>query len=427
MMKVSKIGTGTGIAIVIANMIGAGAFTSLGFQLNELKEPAAILSLWVLGGLFALSGAFSYAEVGASIRKSGGEYAFLSELYHPIVGYLSGWISLTVGFAAPIALSAIAAAAYLPFGGINPKWTGIALILLITVIHTQNLKTSSGFQNISTACKVILIAGLIGAGLILPGDSGNILTFGKSCLSEIGSMAFAVGFIYVSYSYSGWNAAAYITEEFKKPEKALPVSLIGGTLTVTVLYTLLQFVFLKHVPSAELAGQANVGALAAGSMFGASVGNFFGVVISLLLISSISAMVWIGPRVTSGMARRYHVWRFFRPSENGIPRKALWLQFLISTGLVLSGTFEQIMIYCGILLTVSSALVVSGVFILRARNRRTGRKGGYRSPLFPLFQLIYLFLSLWMIVFTCIQTPVETGIGMINLLVGMGSYFIVHK
>ncbi|MCI1646959.1 MAG: amino acid permease [Bacteroides sp.] len=425
-MKGNKIGAITGFAIVVANMIGSGAFTSLGFQLNELNNPVAILTLWVLGGILALAGAFSYAEVGTTINKSGGEYSFLSQLYHPIIGYLSGWISLTVGFAAPIALSAIAFVDYFPFMNMNSKWMGIALILFITIIHMQNLKTSSRFQNIFTILKIILITGFIVIGLFLSGDSGNTFTLGQSYFSEISSMPFAVGLIYVSYSYSGWNAAAYITEEFEKPKKALPFALIGGTLLVTVLYSLLQFVFLKHVSSDELAGQVNVGAIAANAMLGKSIGRFFSLAISLLLISSISAMVWIGPRVTSCIAQKYYMWRFFQPSRNGIPKRALWLQFLISTILIVSGTFEQIMIYCGVLLTISTMLVVYGVFILRIKGKEIDMKG-YRSPLFPLFQIIYLLLSFWMILFTIIEAPKETAIGMINLLIGLCSYFLSKK
>lgn len=149
-----KVTTITGIALVIANMIGTGAFTSLGFQLVDLKSLSSILILWVLGGVIALSGAFSYAEIGTQIQKSGGEYAFLSKLFHPLVGYLSGWISITVGFAAPIALSAIAFVAYFPFFNLNPKLTSILLIGLITALHTQSLSISSKFQNISTLLKV---------------------------------------------------------------------------------------------------------------------------------------------------------------------------------------------------------------------------------------------------------------------------------
>ncbi len=419
-----KITTLTGIAIVVANMIGTGAFTSLGFQLKDLNNPSVVLTLWVLGGILALSGAFSYAEVVTVISKSGGEYAFLSKIYNPLIGYLSGWISLTVGFAAPIALAAIAFSEYFPFGNFNVKWMSIALVAVITLIHTQSLKLSAEFQNISTLLKVILIVIIIGVGLILPEHSGNDIVSSKGYFTELTSTVFAIALIYVSYSYSGWNAAAYITEEFENPLKSLPKALIGGTILVTVLYTLLQYVFLKHVPVENLAGQLNVGTIATQQMLGEKVGNFFGLAISLLLISGISAMVWVGPRVTSSIAKEYRLWSYFQTQENGIPKRALWLQFGISALLLLTGTFEQIMIYCGILLTASSLMTVLGVFKLRKQNQQ---RIGFKSPLFPLFQIVFILLSVWMIVYALINNPLESALGMSNLLIGTGTYFWSKK
>lgn len=234
-----KITTLTGIALVVANMIGTGAFTSLGFQLKDLGNPTIILILWVLGGVIALSGAFSYAEIGTHIQRSGGEYAFLTKLFHPLVGYLSGWISITVGFAAPIALSAMAFVAYFPYFNLNHKWTSIILIAVVTLIHTKNLSLSSKFQNISTLFKIGIIVALILIGIWQEPSFNNVGFLSNSDYSNLISPAFAVALIYVSYSYSGWNAAAYITEEFKNPKKSLPKALIGGTLIVTILYTLL--------------------------------------------------------------------------------------------------------------------------------------------------------------------------------------------
>ena len=419
-----KITTLTGIAIVVANMIGTGAFTSLGFQLKDLNNPSVVLTLWVLGGILALSGAFSYAEVGTVISKSGGEYAFLSKIYNPLIGYLSGWISLTVGFAAPIALAAIAFSEYFPFGNFNVKWMSIALVAVITLIHTQSLKLSAEFQNISTLLKVILIVIIIGVGLILPEHSGNEIVSSKGYFTELTSTAFAIALIYVSYSYSGWNAATYITEEFENPLKSLPKALIGGTVLVTVLYTLLQYIFLKHVPVNDLAGQLNVGTIATKQMLGEKAGSFFGLAISLLLISGISAMVWVGPRVTLSIAKEHRLWSYFQTQENGIPNRALWLQFGISALLLLTGTFEQIMIYCGILLTASSLMTVLGVFKLRKQNQQIK---GFKSPLFPLFQIVFILLSVWMITYAFINNPFETILGMSNLLIGTGTYFWSKK
>jgi len=420
-----KITALTALSLVVANMIGTGAFTSLGFQLLDLQNPTTILILWSLGGLIALSGAFSYAEIGTQIQKSGGEYAFLSKLFHPLVGYLSGWISITVGFAAPIALSAMAFVAYFPYFNLNPKFASILLLGLITLIHTRNLKLSSKFQNISTFLKVVLIVVLIVIGLLIP-SSDNTHLLRTVEFSEIISPAFAIALIYVSYSYSGWNAAAYITEELKSPKKSLPIALIGGTVAVTVLYTFLQYVFLKHVPIAELQGQLNVGTIAMSKMLGENYGKLFGLAISLLLVSGISAMIWVGSRVTSSIANDHRFWQYFKTPQNDVPQKALWFQFLISALLIITGTFEQILIYCGILLTISSMATVFGVFKLRHQNRNHPQSG-FQSPLFPFFQVVFIILSLWMIVYAFINKPSETLVGFINILLGFITWLWSNK
>ena len=419
-MRPSKITTLTGLSIVIANMIGTGAFTSLGFQLNGLTNMSSVLTLWILGGVFALSGAFSYAEAGTIIKRSGGEYALLDAMYGPVTGYLSGWISMTVGFAAPIALSVIAFTEYFPWTIPYPKGAGVVIIAIISWVHSRNLHSSSVFQNISTLLKVLIILAFIVIAIALPGYPENNAGSGTSFFGEITSGAFAVSLIYVSYSYSGWNAAAYITEGFGNPKKSLPVALIGGTLIVTVLYTLLQYSFLKHVPQSELVNKVNVGSVTAMHMLGERFAVLFSGSLSLLLISGISAMIWVGPKVTAAIARKYPLWSYFGENSNGIPVKASWLQFVLSALLLITGTFEQIMIYCGILLTLSSLLVVIGIFKLR--HRAVQPSGCFRSPLFPFFQIIFIVISLWIIVFALIKSPHETSMGMINLVIGLITY-----
>ena len=424
--SIQKISALTGFALVVANMIGTGVFTSLGFQLEDLQNPSTIIILWILGGFIALSGAFSYAELGTHIQKSGGEYAFLSKLFHPLIGYLSGWISMTVGFAAPIALSAIAFVAYFPFYNLDPKWSSILIIGLITFIHTRSLPVSSKFQNISTFLKVALLIILILIGLFIYPSSSFVASFQAIEFSEIISPAFAIALIYVSYSYSGWNAAAYIIEEFKNPKKSLPLALIGGTLLVTILYTLLQYVFLKHVPIIELKGQIDVGNIAMNKMLGEDYGNLFGLAISLLLVSGISAMVWVGSRVTSSIARDHRFWQYFKVEKNKIPKKALWFQFAVSALLIITGTFEQILIYCGILLTISSMVTVIGVFKLRNQHSKNEVQG-YKSPLFPIFQIVFIILSLWMIVYAFTHKPIETLLGFTNIFLGLITYLWSNK
>lgn len=424
--QTNKITILTGLALVVANMIGTGAFTSLGFQLKDLDNPTLILLLWVLGGIIALSGAFSYAEIGTYIKRSGGEYAFLTNLFHPLVGYLSGWISITVGFAAPIALSAMAFVAYFPYFELNPKWASMAVVAIITFIHTQSLKVSATFQNSSTLLKIVLIILFIGIGFWQASSFDNDGFFHNTDLSGLLTPAFAIALIYVSYSYSGWNAAAYITEEFRNPKKSLPAALIAGTLLVTVLYTLLQYVFLKHVPIPGLKGKLEVGTIAMNQMLGQDSGIMFGLAISLLLVSSISAMVWVGSRVTSSIAKDHRFWRYFKSREGHVPQRALWLQFAISVLLILTGTFEQILIYCGILLTLSSMATVIGVFKLRFQTKKT-QTDNYKSPLFPFFQLLFIILSLWMVVYACINSPFEIMVGLGNILFGWITYYVSNQ
>jgi APA family basic amino acid/polyamine antiporter len=420
--KNGKISAYTGAAIVIANMIGAGVFTSLGFQLVDLGNTATIFTLWLLGGLLALSGAFSYAEIGTQIRKSGGEYAFLSDIYHPLIGYLSGWLSVTVGFTAPIVLTVIALLSYFPVQALNTPVSGIILMALVTLVHSFSIRSSSRFQLFTTSLKVILIVFFILAGLFIPAGE-NAINFDTSFKLELLSPAFAVALIYVSYSYSGWNAAAYITEEFRNPRKDLSRALIYGTLAVTVMYVLLQYVFLRHVPLEQLKGQLDVGAITAKKIFSDTIARSFNATISVFLISGVSAMVWAGSRVTAKMAEDHPLWRFFRSNRNGIPLRALWLQFAISTLILLTGTFEQIMIYCGLLLTLSSTMVVAGVFILRYKNRGKP-KDGFQSPAFPLFQLLFIALSVWIIAFALKTNPVETLIGLCILAAGAITYLV---
>ena len=418
----NKITTSTGIALVIANMIGTGAFTSLGFQLSELQNPNTIIILWILGGILALCGAFSYAELGSHISKSGGEYIFLSEIFHPFLGYLSGWISITVGFAAPIALSAIAVIEYFPYFNFSLKWSSIFLVAIITLIHSVNLNTSAKFQNISTVLKVVLILILIIIGFILPAKADAIINNGKYS-SEIFSSAFVISLIYVSYSYSGWNAAVYIIDEFKHPKKSVPKALIIGTLTVTIIYTLLQFIFLKMATLNQLAGQLNIGHIVSNNMFGTGAADVFSLVISLLLISGISAMVWVGSRVTSSMAKDYPLWHYFDNKKGTVPKKALWLQFIITALILITGTFEQVLIYCGFLLTLSSMLTVIGVFKLRSKTTQL-YGSAFKSPLYPIPQIVFLIFSTTMVLFSIHQYPYESALGITNIVIGMGSWFL---
>ena len=418
MNPVQKISWKTGAALVIANMIGTGVFTSLGFQLEDLGNIYTILLLWTLGGILALCGALSYAEVGSTFPRSGGEYHFLSQLYTPGIGYLAGWISLTVGFAAPIALAAKGLAAYVGTVYHMAEWPiALSVLVAVSLIHSFNIKTSSVFQNVVTIIKVVFIIIFIILGLFLT-PQGAYPDWSGNWSGEVLTGAFLIALVYVSYSYTGWNAAAYIVEEIKYPRKQLPKALISGTMVVTVLYVLLHFVFLYQAPASAIQGEIEVGHKVAEYMFGPTIVPWVSLIIALLLVSSISAMVWVGPRVAQSMAEDYRIWNFLKASKDKIPVRALWFQTCISTVMILTGTFEQILLYCGFILQASSMMAVAGSFIIR--NKKMDE--GFRSAWHPYSTSMYLLFGGLVLSFLILEKPGESLIGCIILILGWIAY-----
>ncbi|MGB5500057.1 MAG: APC family permease [Maribacter sp.] len=421
MTNTNSIGLPTATAIVIANMIGAGIFTSLGFQLVATVNSWSIAILWCLGALMALCGALSYAELGTYWARSGGEYHYLTKAFHPLLGYLSGWVSLTIGFSAPIALSAMALGAYVaPYLGLSDLVLAVFTILTISFFHSISIKRSSILQNSTTLLKIILILVIIYFGMTRTPVSSALL-FDSSWQQELLLPTFAVSFVFVTFSYSGWNAAAYIVDEIRDARKNLPRALLIGTATVSLLYLLLNFVFLRQNPLEVIRGQLEIGQLTAISIFGDKGGELISFGIALMLISSISAMVWAGPRVTQVMAEDHTLWKWFAlKTKHKVPLRAIWLQTAITMVLLFTGSFEQVMVYSGFVLQLFAALAVAAVFVLRRKNKT---KSGFRSPFFPIPQIIFLMLSAWVLIYLVIAQPLETGLGLLNLVLG----FLVYK
>ncbi len=421
MQQQRKIGWGSAAAIVVANMVGTGVFTTLGLQLKYLQNTWTILSVWIIGGLIALFGAFSYAELGARLPKSGGEYHFLSHIYHPFVGYLSGWISLTVGFAASIALAAMAMAIYLePLSHIPSQWIALFTICGIAVAHSFSIRQSSVFQNSFTILKLLLLAFFIWMGWERASQE-HALDWGHAWQWEMKEPSYAILLVYVMYAFSGWNAAAYIVDEIDKPARNLPRALIGGTVLVSVLFIFLQLSFLMQAPTSALQGKLDIALVVTERMFGEGAGRVVSLLIALLLIASISAMTWVGPRVVRAMANDFQLWAFFgKDNLRGIPVRAIWLQTAISSFMVLTSSFEKILLYSGFVLQLFTTLTVAGVLVMRFRE---GPPAGYRSPAYPLFQVLFLIFSGWVLIVLIKQEPENSLWGFVNVALGAGSYW----
>jgi APA family basic amino acid/polyamine antiporter len=415
-----KISVYTASAIVVANMIGTGVFTSLGFQLGVVHSTWTILLLWLLGGILALFGAFAYAELGTHFKESGGDYIYLSRVFHPLPGYLSAWAGLTVGFSAPVALAAMAFTKYLaPVGLQGNVWLAIAVIVLIGLMHSFTIKHSSRLQNISTLVKVLFIVILVLIGFFMPGNNINAFDYSSGWQHEIVTPGFAVSMIYVGFAYTGWNAAAYVVEEIDMPRKNLPRALIGSTLFVAASYILFQFVLLKHASVNQLVNKEEVSFIAFGNLLGSTGGKWVSIFIALQLVATVSSYLWVGPRVTWAMAKENKLWKpLAKKNAHGIPVAAVWLHVFISVLLALTGSFEKILLYAGFVLQLMASLTVATSLFIRDKQ-----PGSFKSPLKPLLQIVFLLFNSWVLIFTMVDRPVESFIGIGILALGMVIYY----
>ncbi len=423
-----KIGFYTAISLVIANMIGTGVFTSLGFQLFNLHSVFVIMVLWLLGGVISFCGALVYGELGVAIPRSGGEYAYLSKLMHPSVGFLSGWVSSTVGFAAPVALAAMALGTYVHkiIPEINITVCALTVVAIITIIHSTNLKTGSTIQKFLTALKVVVIIGFIIAGFVhTPQHSISILPQSFS-VNEIFSAGFWVSLIYVSYAYSGWNAASYIVGDMENPQRNLPKALLLGTFIVTIIYVLLNYIFLYSVPMADLTGVLEIGHISAAHIFGTTIGNLMSLVIAFLLLSSISAMIMAGPRIIKSMGDDLPVLSLLsKTNKHNVPYMAVIFQSVITVLLILSGQFEKVLTFVGFSLSLFTFLTVCCVFILRKKSIEVTTN--YKTWGYPVTPIIFLALTGFTIYFVLTQKPVESLLGLSNVAIGAIIYVVGTK
>ncbi|MFC3881518.1 APC family permease [Algoriphagus namhaensis] len=416
----NKIGWITAASLVIANMIGTGVFTSLGFQLLEVQNTWSIVIAWVIGGCMALAGAMIYAELGTHFKKTGGDYIFLSQTLHPIFGYLYSWVSLTVGFSAPIAIAAMAMNQYLtPWseGSIIP---GLLAIVLIPLVHVVSIHRSALFQNTFTLLKVLFILVLVSIGFAYLGSPQQALDFSNTWQKEIFKPSYAISLVYVFYAYTGWNSAAYIVGEIRSPEKNLPKALITASILVTILYVLFQVVLLKHASLEQLSGKVEVSEIAFGNLFGSTGAKLIAFMIALQLIATISGYAWIGPRITQAMAKDYRLWLpISKQNKNEIPVRAILLNMVISLLIFLSGSFDQIMLYAGFVLQLMGTITVYSSLKIKSSN-------GFKAPFRPWLQLIYLFLSSLILIYLLWERPTESLWGLALILAGI-LLFVLDK
>ena len=434
-----KIGPVTATSIVVANMIGAGIFTTSGIMAGYLPSSGWILVCWLLGGLIAISGALSYAELATRMPQVGGEYVYLKKIYHPSIGFLTGWTSFFVGFSVPIAASAMAFSEYV-FEGLQTqilgvtsnqmffmkKGTALFLIILFTGIHYMGLKLGGKVQNFLTFLKIGIVVGLAGAGIALTGGRG-ISAFSFVTENQSSWLAFGTAMMFVMFSYSGWNASSYIAGEIKNPRKNLPLSLIIGTSIVILLYLALNLFIFQALPYDKAEGTIAIGERASIEAFGPWMGDALGLLISLALLSSLSAFIIIGPRVYFAMASD----RLFFPfaakihPKYKVPGKSILIQGAIAVLMVLIGSFEQLLVYIGFALNIFPWLAVFGIFL--ARKRRIGNASAFKVWGYPVVPVFYLVSSFFLMAINYLNRPFESTAAVVTVLIGIPCYFIWIK
>ena len=424
--------------IVVANMIGAGIFVTSGLLMEDLGNPLLLMLLWIFGGIIALCGALCYSELGAAIPQAGGEYIFLSRLFNPLFGFLSGWVSFFVGFSAPIAASAIGFTEYLTrafprllsLGIFGEAFEAVALkklysilvILAFTLVHLRGIIFGTRVQNLLTLLKVGLIAELILIGFSFGKGSFDHFSQGKEFIFDFGGWKIiGLSLMWIMFAYSGWNASAYIGSEIKNPKKNLPLSLILGTGIVILLYFGLNLFYVYGASPEEMSGVISIGGLAVGNLFGKSFESLLSVLISFALLSSLSAFIILGPRVYYSMAKDGYFFKFASKVHGvyRVPSKSILLQCVIAIVIVLSGTLDKILTYMGFSLGIFPILAVIGVFKLRRLN-----KSEYKMPGFPVVPIIYILAGVSILTLGFLEGPIPSLIAILTVMAGIPAYYI---
>ena len=418
-------------AILIANMIGTGVFTSLGFQVLEIHSGYAILLLWLIGGIVSILGAVCYSRLTILMPRSGGEYVFLSKIYHPSLGFLSGWVSLIIGFAAPIAAASFAFGSYfnhfnpqiyahLGFS-ISPKLAGASVIILLTSLNILKKIAGAKFQFVFTTIKILSILAIIAIGISVPETGNTTFSIDETFTSEIFSSSFAISLFFISYSYSGWNSLCYITDEIENPQKKIFKNLLIGTSFVTTIYIALNYVFLRIIPTQDLSGCPDIVAKFAEHALSPSVANMASGLICVLLVSTINSMIIIGPRVSKSIGEDYSKLKLLsRESKGESPYFGLILQLILALIYLLTSSFEQLIIYTGFVLNIFTFLSVLGLFFIKENKYRFNVKK-------LIAPLLFLSYSLWLLFYGIYRKPLESGVGIAVCLIGLLIYTLVRE
>ncbi len=441
-----KLGLYTGILIIVADMIGTGIFMTTGNVLGMTGNALLVLVLWGIGGIVALTGSLCYAELSTTWPDVGGEYVYLKKIFGMLPAFLTGWVSLVVGFSAPVAASSLLLIQYINSFALTTAGTDSAVVLLLSgpwmqkgiaaalvvffgVLHIVGVRRGGYFQNFLTVLKIMLVVSLIGFGFAMVDweNAGRLVQRYGTTESGPGLPVTGLALLIVMFAYSGWNGASYIAGEVKNPEKNLPRILLYGTLLTTVFYLLLNMVFILSAPGETIIGKDEIGAIAATSLFGPNISGFFTLGIAVVLLSAVSVQMMVGPRVYYAMARDGMIFKSLSRVHPRFetPALAICIQMAFAVFYIFTGSAMTLVIYMGFALNVFPVLTVVGLMIMR--RREPGLSRPYRVPLYPVVPLIYVTLSIGMMAAAIMNWTTTSLFAMGVLALGVPVFYIWRR
>ena len=413
--------------MVVANMIGAGVFTTSGYAMADLGDRQYVMLAWGIGGLIAICGAVGYGQLAQRISESGGEYLFLSRLLHPAIGFVAGWVSLLAGFTGAIAFAATAFETYAVPDSVRPAWLrpgtiGMASIMFFGALHSVVLKAGLRTQNLVVAVKLVLICAFIAfAFLTFPAQWDGMQIQTETV--DFSIYALASTLVWIALSFSGFNAAVYVAGEVENPKRNVPLAMLLGTIVVTFLYLTLNFIFVYGVTPEEITATPDIAAVASQSIGGDFLAILIRIIVSIALLSSVSAMIVAGPRVYAKMGSDGvfpHLFRATKRHQLAVPVTAIWLQVLLASLVVYFSDLRTLLDYLGFTLSVSAALTVACVFL-----RPNSAHASFTGLLYRGIAVVYVLSTIGLAVLSAMGRPQQLIGFAVTIFSGLLLYFLL--
>lgn len=435
--------------VMVGIVIGSGIFLTTGIMAKSIPSGGLILLAWLVGGLLTLAGALTYAELGAAMPEAGGQYVYLREAYGPMAGFLFGWILFLVYMTGGIAALALAFAEYIgyffPYLGTNHiivtldipllkgslhysltagQMIGVSVIILLSIVNFIGVGLGKSIQNVFTVIKIGTIAGIIILGFAIGKGTPPELAMDPAGMS-FGSIiiGFGVALVAVAWAFDGWNNVNFVAGEIKNPRRNLPLALILGTLGITFLYVLVNYIYLYALPMQETIGVVRIAEKATGALFGSSTGTLISALVIVSVFGSLNGSILVGPRVYFAMAKDG---LFFQKVANVHPRFrtpgfSILIQAVWASLLTLLGTFEQILTFAMFIAIAFWIAATAAVFTLRKKRPDLPRP--YKTWGYPVVPAIFIIASTGILLNTLIEKPVEALAGILLTALGIPAYF----